>query len=232
MFGTDPNNCHIITIWLGFQFYCCVLCFCECRNDRFPQIASHFTIKYTSKKFNFDLWAYLCIWDNACETSFATSLNYRVLVQMLCRSNQINGDDNQTTLWYLSIHFHLLHNVFVFCFFLWEAGYVARTSSSLQQHSPPPGTIPRHPRAKWDISSLLCVLGLPPDHLPAGHPPGGVPEGSPIRLAEPPQLAQHTATLVLSSSRTSPPCMWVRHWANGGCFGHSCPSISSSRSQQ
>lgn len=126
-------------------------------------------------------------------------------MQMLCRSNQINGDDNQTTLWYLSIHFHLLHNVFVFLFFLWEAGYVARTSSSLQQHSPPPGTIPRHPRAKWDISSLLCALGLPPDHLPAGHPPGGVPEGSPIRLAEPPQLAQHTATLVLSSSRTSPP---------------------------
>lgn len=36
---------------------------------------------------------------------------------MLCRSNQINGDDNQTTLWYLSIHFYLLHNVFVFFFF-------------------------------------------------------------------------------------------------------------------
>ena len=137
---------------------------------------------------------------------------------MLCRSNQTNGDDNQTTLWYLSIHFYLLHNVFFF--FFWEAGNVARTSSSLQHHSPPPGTIPRHPQAKWDISSLLCVLGLPPDHLPAGHPPGGVPEGSHIRLAEPSQLAQHTATLVLSSSRTS---MWVSHRANGGHLGHSCP---------
>lgn len=39
---------------------------------------------------------------------------------MLCRSNQTNGDDNQTTLWYLSIHFYLLHNVFFFFVGSWQ----------------------------------------------------------------------------------------------------------------